>query len=211
MFVSYEKDFVTQARFYSFLNLWDDFVLPERSNPLFYHFEGFSFWHTLMLFFVKVLVHTIKSRVTLIIVADKWWRVVVWLSPEFDLLFAVDLGRLYFAKTLEGTVVSLVDLPWLESSCSVRLLHFVKDVFASFTCSAKPGSKCNVKIETSILELFASKFGFVLADFVERDINPAAEFLGFVPFGLTVSDKYYLKAMMWLCLFLFDERACLLL
>jgi hypothetical protein len=57
------------------------------------------------------------------------------------------------------------------------LLHFVKDILASFTCSTEPGSESYIEVETSILELFASNLGFVLANFVERYIDPAAEFL----------------------------------
>ena len=64
---------------------------------------------------------------TLVIITDERWRVVVALSPELNLVITVFLGGLLFAEALQGSVVSLVDLPGFNGFGVVTKTHFLED------------------------------------------------------------------------------------
>jgi hypothetical protein len=67
--------------------------------------------------FTEILVHIVKPRVILIFVLDEWRWGIIGLSPELDLLFAMDLCGFLFVKALQSTIMSFINFPVLMDFC----------------------------------------------------------------------------------------------
>ena len=104
----------------------DNFV-PIRLNSLSYHLQRFASRHIFVILFAKIFIKVVKPRmfVVLVLYGRRW--VVIRLSPKLNLLFAVDLGSLFFVKALERTVMSFVYFPVFVNLRVFIQTHFFQD------------------------------------------------------------------------------------
>jgi len=62
-----------------------------------------------------------------VVVVNEWWRVVVRLSPELDLVGAVLLGCFDLAQSLKCSIMSLIQFPRLHRLTLIKDSHFFED------------------------------------------------------------------------------------
>lgn len=104
---------------------------------------------------------------------DRWRRVVVRLSPEFDLLSTVLFLKFLLESTLKLSVVPLIKLPCTVDS-QVILAYLVKNDLASHVGSGEEGRVKQIELVAEVFEQLAGVMGLLDSFIIEWDVYPAA-------------------------------------
>ena len=120
-------------------------LLPVRFDALAYELEAFTSGHNSMIFHRHLGVHRIEPRMTLIVVVNLRRRAIVRLAPQCDLIVAVLFSCRLLVKTLQGTIVTLIDAPTLVN-VRVLAIHFLENQVKSFSGATQQRCICDVKV-----------------------------------------------------------------
>ena len=185
-----------------------DFFHPIWADPLNYHFQGFTHGHLSILVFVKMAIDRIKPRVARVIVVNEGWRVVEGLSPELNLFLSKYFGSFFFRVTLQSSIMSFIDPPWLSDMNGVFKAHLLQDDRACLVSSGEHGRVGDVEVESFFFEVLTCFHSLVSSCLVQRYVYPTAELTLFVPKRLTVSHKDYFE-FCFAILVVFQDRVLL--
>ena len=113
---------------------------------------------------------------------------VVRTTPDEDLVLAVLVDGLLLVEALEGTVVTLVELPGLVGG-DPHEVGLLEDVPQSADGTLQEGGVGNGGLEALGLDELTSLDDLLVALGAERDIDPSGELVLKIPSGLAVTDK----------------------
>ena len=113
---------------------------------------------------------------------------VVRTTPDEDLVLAVLVDGLLLVEALEGTVVTLVELPGLVGG-DPHEVGLLEDVPQSADGTLQEGGVGNGGLEALGLDELTSLDDLLVALGAERDIDPSGELVLKIPGGLAVTDK----------------------
>lgn len=185
-----------------------DFFHPVWADPLNNHFQGFTHGHLSILVFVKMAIDRIKPRVARVIVVNEGWRVVEGLSPELNLFLSIYFGSFFFRVTLQGSIMSFINPPWLIDMNGVFKVHLLQDDRTSLVSSGQHGCVGDIEVESFFFEVLACFYSFISSCLVQRYVYPPAELTLFVPKRLTMSHKDHFE-FCFAVLTVFQDRVLL--
>lgn len=113
---------------------------------------------------------------------------VVRTTPDEDLVLAVLVDGLLLVEALEGTVVTLVELPGLVGG-DPHKVGLLKDVPQSADGALQEGGVGDGGLEALGLDELTGLDDLLVALGAERDIDPSGELVLKIPGGLAVTDK----------------------
>lgn len=178
MFVSREQDLSASSQV---LEGGQDLLLPVGLDSRSHHLQTLAHWHCFVIGLRHSSVHLVESWVHGMVKTNLWWRIVVGLPPEFDLVQTKLIGRLLLVKSLQRAVVSLVDSPALVHVAIFFESHLFQNEIRGFNGPIEHAGVSDVEV-VALLQEFSPGFpGLLTTQVVQRDVNPACELAGLVP------------------------------
>lgn len=178
----------------------NDVLIPVGRDSISDHLKRFTERHPGVLSVRDMGVKWIKSRMLFVFESYKWRWVVIWLPPEFDLVFTVSSRCLMFAEAFQWTIVSFINFPRLVDRNFILLVHLFQNVVEGLVSSVKHWRECNIKSVTVFLEELSSLSCLLDAYIVERYVDPTAEPSGFIPNRLAMSHENHFVCPVWFSL-----------
>ncbi len=119
---------------------------------------------------INILVSSVEFGVSLIILIKFWWWDIEASSPDLYLFLTVFFYGFHLVKSLESSIVSLIESPWLDDR-NVMTIQLISSIVECLNSTSEDRSVTYVELEPILSENFASLDGLLDTLFIMKNYH----------------------------------------